>query len=110
MVNGDSNKLEKCASIYGCQGFEADYIGLIWGRDFVIRNGKWQLGDGCEDNIGSPSIKRIIIEAKAGDILKQKLAFKLLRNRYRIFLTRGMKGTFIFFEDDETRDFVNKQK
>lgn len=31
----ESNDLTHCASIYGCQGFEADYVGVIWGRDFV---------------------------------------------------------------------------
>ena len=34
-VCGDSNKLESCASVYGAQGFEADYTGVIWGRDLV---------------------------------------------------------------------------
>jgi hypothetical protein len=108
-VNGDCNKLEKCASIYGCQGFEADYIGLIWGRDYVIRNGKWCLGDSCEDTIGSPSLKKIISDAKNGDKEKITEAFKLLINRYRIFLTRGMKGTYIYFEDEETKKYVVDQ-
>ena len=54
-------------------------------------------------------MKRIITEAKSGDIVRQKQAFDLLRNRYRIFLTRGMKGTYIYFEDDETRVFVTER-
>lgn len=29
-------------SIYSVQGFEFDYIGLIFGDDLVIRNGKWE--------------------------------------------------------------------
>jgi len=104
-VDRKCNNLEKCASIYGCQGFEADFIGLIWGRDFVIRDGKWQLGDNCEDNIGRRGLKDIMNAAKKGDIEKQKLALKLLQNRYRIFLTRGMKGTYIYFEDEETKKY-----
>ncbi|RMD65371.1 DUF2075 domain-containing protein, partial [Candidatus Parcubacteria bacterium] len=52
-----SNDLTHCASIYGCQGFEADYVGVIWGRDFVWRNGQWTLGPNCEDTIGRPSLK-----------------------------------------------------
>ncbi|WP_156770007.1 DNA/RNA helicase domain-containing protein [Methanocaldococcus sp. FS406-22] len=31
---------------------------------------------------------------------------KLLVNRYRIFLTRGIKGTYVFCEDEETRKFL----
>ena len=30
--------LKKCASVYGAQGFEADYAGVIWGKDLIWRN------------------------------------------------------------------------
>ena len=106
-VEGESNKLERCASIYGCQGFEADFAGVIWGRDYVYRNGKWELGENCEDNIGKPiSLKQLIDQAKRGDIKAKQLALNLLINRYRIFLTRGIKGTYIFCEDKETAQFL----
>jgi len=105
-VEGKSNKLEKCASIYGCQGFETDFAGLIWGRDFVFRNEKWELGENCEDNIGKPSLKNLIAKAKNGDIDEDKIARCLLENHYRIFLTRGIKGTYIFCEDSETANFL----
>ena len=39
-VGRESNKLERCASVYGAQGFEADYTGVIWGRDLVRRDNK----------------------------------------------------------------------
>ena len=101
-LEGGSNKLDRVASIYGCQGFESDYVGIIWGRDFINRNGKWKTGplDCITDNI---------------DGLKRKAAsdpssiIHLLQNRYRIFLTRGILGTFIFFEDEETKEFVQSK-
>jgi len=105
-VGGESNRLENCASIYGCQGFETDYAGLIWGRDFVFREGGWIIGDNCEDNVGRPSLKTLINKAKNGDSNAAMTAKRLLINRYRIFLTRGIKGTFIFCEDTETTDFL----
>ena len=37
---------------------------------------------------------------------KPGLVLKLLQNRYRIFLTRGMLGTIIFCEDHETGEYV----
>lgn len=105
-VKGESNKLEKCASIYGCQGFETDFAGVIWGRDFVFRNGNWGLGENCEDNIGKPSLKELINKAIKGDEEKYNMAMRLLINRYRVFLTRGIKGTYVFCEDEETADFL----
>jgi len=107
-VKGDSNKLDKCASIYGCQGFETDFAGVIWGRDFVYNSGRWKLGENCEDNIGKPSLKDIINKAKNGNTQTYALALNLLINRYRIFLTRGIKGTYIFCEDPETADFLRR--
>ncbi|MCY7361548.1 MAG: DUF2075 domain-containing protein, partial [Ignavibacteria bacterium] len=93
------NNLANCASIYGSQGFESDYIGIIWGRDFVIRNGKWSKGElpVNYDNIDGLSL------AARNDL---PLYLKLIQNRYRIFLTRGMLGTFIFCEDEETREYL----
>lgn len=103
---GESNKLTHCASIYGCQGFEADYVGVIWGRDFVWRGEKWKVGVACEDTVGSPSLKKIMERAIEGDKNSNELALKLLINRYRIFLTRGIFGTYIYCEDDETYEYL----
>ena len=102
-VGGDSNKLESCASVYGAQGFEADYTGVIWGRDLVWRGNKWELGDNCEDF----EIKKSFYKGKDGDIDSYNTAMKLLINRYRILLTRGIHGTYIFCEDEATGRYIN---
>lgn len=93
-----------CASIYGCQGFELDYAGVIWGRDFVIRNGQWAVGpaSACKDNVGKPSLARLVDPRHA----RHEEALGLLVNRYRIFLTRGIQGTVVHCEDPETGDFL----
>ena len=104
-VGGESNKLEKCASVYGAQGFEADYTGVIWGRDLIRRDNKWVLGDNCEDF----EIKRLFFKGKNGDKTSYDTAIDLLVNRYRILLTRGISGTYIFCEDRETGEYLKKQ-
>ena len=102
-VGGSSNQLLHCSSIYGCQGFETDFAGLIWGTDFVIRSGRWQIGDpaDCYDTIGPGRGLRGLMEN--GD----PRAMPLLRARYRIFMTRGIFGTVLFCEDPETRAFLD---
>ncbi|MDG6923876.1 MAG: DUF2075 domain-containing protein [Nitrososphaerota archaeon] len=107
-VNGGSNRLKECASIYGAQGFEIDYAGIVWGRDFVYREGSWEIGNYCEDNIARPSLKQILQRVKEGDLQSRELATRLLVNRYRIFLTRGIKGTYIFCEDKPTAEFLQQ--
>lgn len=100
-VEHKSNELTHCASIYGCQGFEADFVGVIWGRDFVLRDKQWVPGTACEDTIGRPSLKELIAKREPNALL-------LLKNRYRIFLTRGIRGTFVFCEDEETARFLKQ--
>ncbi len=101
-VDGISNNLDKCASVYGSQGFESDYTGVIWGRDLVWRNNKWTPGDNCEDF----EIKRLFYKARDGDLNSFNNVINLLINRYRILLTRGISGTYIFCEDRETGDHI----
>lgn len=108
-VNGTCNELTKCASIYGSQGFEADYIGFVWGRDLVIRNNEWTLGDNCLDV--APGVKEYVLKdlfrhCKEGHNEHLDIVLHLLKNRLRIFLSRGIKGTYVFCEDDETREFL----
>jgi DUF2075 family protein len=98
-IGNTSNELDRVASIYGSQGFESDFVGVIWGRDLIYRKSIWVLGD---PNICFDSIDRLV----TGQFPYRHWnsdALSLVLNRYRIFLTRGIKGTILFCEDDETR-------
>ena len=93
--------LKYCASVYGAQGFEADYVGVIWGRDFVRRSGVWVVDPRVvTDRIGGKYSLKTIAQRDPSQ------ATLLLKNRYYVLLTRGIRGTFVFFEDAKTRDFV----
>ncbi|MEM0155823.1 MAG: DNA/RNA helicase domain-containing protein [Thermoplasmataceae archaeon] len=108
-VDGQCNALETCASVYGSQGFEADYVGVIWGRDLVWRGNRFELGDNCEDSMGGKSsLKSMFFKGKLGKREDYDLARALLINRYRILLTRGIRGTFVFCEDRETSEFMKQ--
>jgi uncharacterized protein len=100
-MNGKSNNLNTVASIYGAQGFESDFVGIIWGRDLVIRQGLWSLGkpEASYDNIDG-----LITRGHQWS----REALELLKNRYRIFLTRGIEGTVVYCEDAETADYFNE--
>lgn len=101
-LEAKSNELNTCASIYGAQGFELDYVGLFWGTDMVLRNGTWVVGDpgDCYDRApGARALSTLMRE-------EPELALALLRNRYRILLTRGILGTAVYCEDRETNEFL----
>jgi len=100
---GLMDPLTYCASVYGAQGFESDYVGVVWGRDFVRRGSSWQINPRViTDKVGGSYSLRTVAERDPSK------AERLLKNRYYILLTRGIRGTYVFFEDPETKDFVKQ--
>ncbi len=93
----DPNGVSQCGSIYTIQGFEFDYVGVIFGKDLVYDPiGKIWLGK--PENSADSSAKR----AK-GDFIKYA------KNAYRVLLTRGMKGCYVHFMDKNTENFFKSK-
>jgi DUF2075 family protein len=92
----DPSGIDQVGCVYTAQGFEFDYAGVIFGRDLVFRPRKgW---------IGQPEFSQDSIVRRAA---KNPDEFtSLLKNTYRVLLTRGLRGCHVYFEDDQTRDFV----
>lgn len=90
--------------IHTCQGLEVDYIGVIIGPDFIIRNGK-VLTDPTKRAKTDASIKgykSMLIRDKEETV---KIVDKIIKNTYRTLLTRGMKGCYVYFTDKETESY-----
>jgi hypothetical protein len=81
--------------IYSAQGFEFDRVGVIWGLDLVWRKDRWVVQR--EHSFDAK------VKAKTADTLK------LLRNAYRILLTRGTNETRLLCLDDETREHLRHE-
>ncbi len=87
---GKLDPLSYCASVYGAQGFEVEYVGVVWGRDLIWR-GKWTVNPGpITDNVGGNNSLASIARRN------RERALFLLRNRYLILLTRGTKRVYVF--------------
>lgn len=92
----DPRGVNQVGCIYTAQGFEYDYAGVIWGTDLVIRNGKW-VGQPKESN--DSELKRSV---KSGALTFEDL----VKNTYRVLLTRGMRACHLYVVDDETRQYI----
>jgi len=99
--------INQIGCIHTCQGLEIDYIGVIIGPDLIIRNGKVHT-----DVSKRASSDRSVFGWKK--YIKQNpeeapiVLDAIIKNTYRTLMTRGMKGCFIFSEDEETRDWFRK--
>lgn len=90
-----SRQLDRAVSIYTAQWLELDYVGLVWGEDLVRRTGKWV----AQTRFAEPSLRQ----------LDPIVALSLLKNRYRVLLTRAMKGIAIFCTASETAAYTGSQ-
>ena len=93
----DPDGIHQIGCIYTVQGLEFDYIGVIFGNDLVYNPDKetWETRmENCHDG----QLKR-----QRGDYLRY------LKNIYRVLLTRGMKGCYVYFLDKQTEQFVRSR-
>lgn len=89
--------INQIGCIYTAQGFEFDYVGVIFGNDLTYDtdSGQWR---GNRANSADPVVKR-----SGANFLKN------VKNTYRVLLSRGMKGCYVYFTDKETANFFRSR-
>lgn len=83
--------------IHTAQGFEYDHAGVIIGPDLVWRDGRWRIVR--EANRDPDFRSRARVDDRQVD--------RLIRNVYKVLLTRGMRSVRIYSTDPQTRDFLH---
>lgn len=81
--------------VYTAQGFEYEWSGVVIGPDLVARDGRLVTR---RSQSKDPALK--------GKAATDDEADRLIRNTYKVLLTRGMRGTTIFALDAETREYL----
>jgi uncharacterized protein len=100
----DDSCFNQIGSVYSVQGFEFDYVGVIFGDDLVMRDGRWESNlKRNKDRQFQDDLRR---RRQLGESVDEAAQ---LRNIYRVLMTRGMRGTFIYFLDEETRKHFESQ-
>lgn len=87
--------------IHTVQGLEFDYVGVIIGKDLRYENG---------EVIADPSM--VSKDDNSSGIRKCKdkaLADRLIRNTYKVLLTRGQKGCYVYCEDPALRQYLKSK-
>jgi len=99
--------INEVGCIHTCQGLEVDYVGVIIGGDFVVRNGNIKINPAAHPGTDKAlqTWKRIVKEDPEAGLAKVEAVIK---NTYRTLMSRGMKGCFIYSDDDETVSYFKK--
>ncbi|WP_329787396.1 DUF2075 domain-containing protein [Lentzea sp. DG1S-22] len=89
----DERGFGQIGCIYTAQGFEYDWAGVIFGNDFVWRGDHWKPQ---REHSHDPAVRKA-----------DELHFaRLIRNTYKVLLTRGMRGVCVYSEDPETQEHL----
>lgn len=94
----DPAGFDQVGCIYTAQGFEYDHAGIIIGPDLVWRGDRWVA----------------VREANADPALRNRTKVppqvfdRLVRNVYKVLLTRGMQSAWIYSTDPQTRNFLRR--
>jgi len=94
----DPGGINQIGCVYTIQGFEFEYVGVIFGKDLVYNPEKkgWE---SYPENSSDPMVKRA----------KDEAFTNYLKNIYRVLLTRGMKGCYVYFVDKDTENFFRNR-
>ncbi|MFE6925856.1 DNA/RNA helicase domain-containing protein [Nocardia sp. NPDC057663] len=92
----DPRGFEQVGCIYTAQGFEFDWAGIILGPEIVVED-------------------QALVIRRAANVdkkLKSSTLFDedfdvLIRNTYKVLLTRGMRGVIIYAVDAATQEFIS---
>ncbi|MBI2008975.1 DUF2075 domain-containing protein [Candidatus Saccharibacteria bacterium] len=87
----DDSGMEQVGTVYTAQGFEFDYIGVIFGKDLVYRkNIGW---------IAQPENSHDSQAKRGNDQFARHL-----KHVYRVLLSRAHLGVYVYFMDKETEE------
>ncbi len=90
---------------YVLRGFDFDYVGLLWCSDLVRRGNRWRVN---LEHVHESGWRLAVSAARNEKPGAEEEVIDRLKRGYRILLSRAMRGTYVWFEDDETRSYIER--
>jgi DUF2075 family protein len=93
----EANGINQVGCIYTAQNFEFDYVGVIFGLDlrYDPQSSAW---------VSDKTHSHDSVVKRSKDQFTE-----LVKNTYRVLLTRGLKGCYVYFMDEDTRNFFRSR-
>lgn len=89
----DKSGMEQVGTVYTAQGFEFDYIGVIFGNDLNYdekRQGWIVVPENSRDSMVTRNNKELL---------------RHLKSVYRVLMSRAHKGVYVYFMDESTKKY-----
>ena len=93
----DPNGINQIGCVYNIQGFELDYVGVIVGKDL-----RYDFDKQCWIGDKAASADSVVKRSKEQFV-------ELIKNTYRVLLSRGLKGCYVCFLDKNAEHLVRSR-
>lgn len=97
----DENSFDQIGCIHTCQGLEFDYVGVVIGKDL-----RYEHGEVITDYKGRSKDDHSLFGL--GKLKDKSIADRIIRDTYKVLLTRGQKGCFVYCEDKDLREYLKE--
>lgn len=97
----DEKGISQVGCIHTSQGLEFDYVGLIVGSDLQFKQESLSYFTDWKEYKD--------VQGKRGLKEKPEQLNKLVRNIYKVLMTRGMKGCYVYFVDKNTERYFKSR-
>lgn len=99
------SSINEVGCIHTCQGLELDYVGVIFGEDLVVRDGRF-VADVTKRARADRTVFGHKKFARENPDFAAERFDRIVKNTYRTLMTRGMRGCYVYSVDEETRDYL----
>lgn len=93
----DQSGIHQVGCIHTSQGLEFDYVGVIVGNDLIFNPETFEYStdiNAYKDTMGKRGLSK-----------SPKELNRLVRNIYKVLMTRGMKGCYVYFVDQNVKEY-----
>lgn len=101
----DKGSINEIGCIHTCQGLEFDYVGVIIGDDLRYENGKI-ICDADKRAKTDHSLNGLKKMEKENPEKSRKEAVQIIKNTYRVLMSRGMKGCYVYCTDKALSEYL----
>lgn len=108
------DSINEVGCIHTCQGLEFDYVGVIIGEDMIVRNDVVITQPEARDSVDANKTLRgykTLIKDKDPTVVKkaQNMADEVIRNTYKVLMTRGQKGCYVYCCNKELAEYLKRR-
>jgi len=102
------NSINEAGCVHSVQGLEFDYVGVIIGKDLYYEDGiiRTNFQNHASSDPSFKGIKKIYKEDKER---ANQISDVIIKNTYRVLLTRGIKGCYVYCVDPALNQYLKKQ-